>query len=47
MYTSVFVGGASLIFKPYILQLQEEGLLGKVIFIEDVHANGKRGTDFV
>lgn len=41
MYTSVFVGGASLIFKPYILQLQEEGLLGKVIFIEDVHANAK------
>lgn len=41
MYTNVFIGGAALIFKPYILQLQKEGLLGKVIFIEDVHANAK------
>lgn len=39
MYTNVFVGGAALIFKPYILQLQKEGLLGEIIFIEDVHAN--------
>lgn len=39
MYTNVFAGGAALVFKPYILQLQNNGLLGEVIFIENVHAN--------
>lgn len=39
MYTNIFVGGAATIFKPYILQLQKENMLGQAEFIEDVHAN--------
>ena len=39
MYTNIFVGGAATIFKPYILKLQAENMLGQAAFIEDVHAN--------
>lgn len=39
MHTNVFCGGAVQIFKQNIIELQEQHLLGKIEFIEDIHAN--------
>lgn len=39
MHANVFCGGAVQIFKNYILELQQQNIIGKAEFIDDINAN--------